>query len=89
MVHLNTNRVTEIDSVSLRLSFEQSAGARGRTNIGNSWPAAAKRHKGWLGSAGPQKIRPRVGTLREWRDVLPELSVLRVAFAEATQIQIF
>ena len=87
--HLNTDGVTEIDSVSLRLSFEQSTAVRGRTNIGNSWPAAAKRHKGWLGSAGPQKIRPRTNGGREWRDVLPELSVLRVAFTEATQIQIF
>ena len=88
VVYLNTDGVTEIDSASLRLSFEQSAAMRGRTNSSNGWPAAAKRIKSWLGSAGTQRIRPRVGTVREWRDVLPPLACLRAAFTEATQIQV-
>lgn len=77
---------TEIDRAALRLSYEQSAGARGRAS--SDWAAVARRLSGWAGPAGISKTRVRAGLGREWRDVLPPLHVLRAAFTAATQVEV-
>lgn len=86
VVYLNDEGDTEIDRTSLRLSYEQSAGARGRS--GSDWPAVAKRLATWAGPAGLQKVRPRVQGARVWHDVFPALPVLREVFSAATHVQV-
>ena len=85
-VYLADDVPTEIDRAALRLSYEQSAGARGRVSV--DWAATARRLSGWVGPAGIGKTRVRNGTRREWHDVLPPLGELRAAFTTATQVQV-
>jgi hypothetical protein len=86
VAQLSEDGETEIDRAHLRLSFEQSAAARGR--VGVDWPGAAKRLRGWCGPEGMRQVRARVGTVRGWRDVLPPLGTLREAFTLATQVEV-
>lgn len=86
VIHLDESGETEIDRAALRLSYEQSAAARGRS--GTNWASVARRLASWAGPGGIKKIRPRAGSAREWRDVLPALCELRAAFTAATQVEV-
>ncbi|MDO8449166.1 MAG: hypothetical protein Q7T10_10225 [Rhodoferax sp.] len=86
VVYLNDAAETEIDRAALRLSYEQSAAAKGRAST--DWASVARRLGGWAGPAGIGKKRVRGVTGREWRDVLPPLPELRAAFTEATQVRV-
>lgn len=86
VVHLDDAAETEIDRAALRLSYEQSAAAKGRAIT--DWGSVARRLSVWAGPAGIGKTRVRVATGREWRDVLPPLGVLRAAFTAVTQVQV-
>ena len=85
-VQLNEDAETQIDRSALRMSYEQSASARGRFT--SDWSAVSKRVKEWAGPGGLRKVRARAGTGREWREILPSLPELRKNFAAATQVQI-
>ena len=86
VTHLDDSAETEIDRVAMRLSYEQSAAGKYRN--GSDWASVAKRLISWAGPAGIRKVRARHGTGREWRDVLPPLPALRVAFTAATQVEV-
>ncbi|MHB8949835.1 MAG: primase-helicase family protein [Rhodoferax sp.] len=86
VIHLDDTTETEIDRAGLRLSYEQSAAARGKAS--SDWATVAKRLVSWAGPAGIGKVRPRTGAGREWRDVLPPLAMLRAAFTAATQVEV-
>lgn len=86
VANLSMDAETEIERAALRLSFEQSAAARGR-NV-QEWAAVSKRVKEWAGPGGLRKVRARIGSDREWREILPPLSQLREMFTAATQVQI-
>jgi hypothetical protein len=86
VVQLDETADTEINRAALRLSYEQSAGARGRAST--DWAAVARRLNSWAGPAGIRKTRVRTGPLREWRDVLPPLPTLRASFTAATQVEV-
>ncbi len=86
VVFLEEAAETEIDRAALRLSYEQSAGARGR--VSSDWASVARRINAWAGAAGIGKTRVRTSAGREWRDVLPALPELRAAFTTATQVQV-
>lgn len=85
LVQLADDTETEIDRLALRLSYEQSAAARGRASAG--WPSVARRIKGWVGPSGIRSIRVRNGTGRERLDVFPPLPDMRRAFTAATHVQ--
>ncbi len=76
---------TEVDRAALRLSYEQSAA--GRTRAHTEWPAIARKLNDWAGAEGVRKVRARTDGGREYRDVFPALSELRVAFTTATNIK--
>jgi hypothetical protein len=86
VTYLDEAGETEIDRFGLRLSYEQSAAARGRAST--DWAAVSKRLNVWAGDAGIRKIKTRAAGKREWREVLPSLPVLRAAFTAATQVQV-
>lgn len=86
VTNLSMDSETEIERATLRLSYEQSAAARGR-NV-QEWAAVSKRVKEWAGPGGLRKVRARIGSDREWREILPPLSQLREMFTAATQVQI-
>lgn len=86
VLFLDDEADTEIVRDGLRMSYEQSAGARGRSAA--DWPAVAKRLVIWAGPGGLQKVRPRVEGARVWHDVFPPLPVLREAFAKATGVRV-
>lgn len=86
VMHLNPEGDTEIDRASLRQSYEQSAGARGRS--GSDWSVTSKRLNAWAGAGGMRKVRARTDTGRAWLEVLPPLPVLREAFTQATSVQV-
>ena len=83
---MNPEGDTEIDRASLRQSYEQSAGARGRG--GSDWSVTSKRLNAWAGAGGMRKVRARTDTGRAWLEVLPPLPVLREAFTQATSVQV-
>jgi hypothetical protein len=86
-LHLNDDTDTEVNSMTLRLSFEQSAAARGRNTA--EWAAVSRRLHGWVGPDGIRKVRARTGVgVRERFDVLPPLTTLRKEFSAATQVRV-
>ena len=84
VTYLDDTGETEIDRSGLRLSYEQSAAARGRAST--DWAAVSKRLIVWAGEGGIRKTKVRTGAGREWREVLPSLHVLRAAFTASTQV---
>jgi hypothetical protein len=86
VTYLDDAGETEIDRAGLRLSYEQSAAARGRAST--DWAAVSKRLVSWAGDGGIRKTRVRAGAGREWRDVLPSLQALRAAFTASTQVEV-
>jgi hypothetical protein len=86
VTYLDDAGETEIDRAGLRLSYEQSAAARGRAST--DWAAVSKRLIVWAGDAGIRKTKVRTGSGREWRDVLPPLQALRAAFTASTQVAV-
>jgi Family of unknown function (DUF5906) len=86
VTYLDDTGETEIDRSGLRLSYEQSAAARGRAST--DWAAVSKRLIVWAGEGGIRKTRVRAANGREWRDVLPSLQTLRAAFTASTQVEV-
>jgi len=86
VVQLADDAETEMDRSALRLSYEQSAAARGRAST--DWAAVSKRLNEWAGPGGIRTARVRVGVNRERRDVLPPLPALRAHFTAITQVQV-
>lgn len=86
VTYLDDAGENEIDRSALRLSYEQSAAARGRAST--DWAAVSKRLIVWAGDAGIRKTRVRAANGREWRDVLPSLLALRAAFTASTQVEV-
>jgi hypothetical protein len=86
VTYLDDAAETEIDRLGLRLSYEQSAAARGRTRT--DWAAVSKRLVGWAGDAGIRKTKVRADGGRAWREVLPSLQTLRAAFTASTQVEV-
>lgn len=84
VVYLGTE-AAEIDRAGLRLSYEQSAAARGRA--ASDWAAVARKLMEWSGPGGITKTRKRTTTGREWVEVLAPLSALRDSFTEKTQVR--
>jgi hypothetical protein len=81
-VNLSEAVETEIDGHALRLSYEQSAAARGKNAVG--WSAAAKQLKSW---SDYRRDRPRSELGRTWRCFFTTLPALRTAFTRATRVQ--
>lgn len=86
VARLHEQEETEIDRAGFRLSYEQSAAARGRA--ATDWAAVSRRVKVWAGMGGLRKTRARVGNDREWREVLAPLPQLRAAFAKETGVHV-
>jgi hypothetical protein len=84
--YLSETEETEIDRATLRMSYQQSAVARGRAST--DWSAVSKRLNVWAGEAGIRRTRVRSEIGREWHDVLPPLQVLRAAFKASTQVEV-
>lgn len=84
--HLDDAAETEIDRSYLRLSYEQSAAAKGRAS--SDWAAVSKRLLTWAGAAGIRTVQQRTAVGRIRVDVLPPLPALRTAFTEATRVQV-
>lgn len=86
-VFISEDSETEVDRAGLRLSFEQSAAARGRAGI--EWPGVARKLLAWSGQGTWRKVRPRTTDgSREWKEVIPPLTKLREAFRLATGIEV-
>ncbi len=83
---LNDDSDTEVDRTALRLSYEQSAGARGR--LAGDWSAVSKRVRTWAGEEGLRSVRVRTGASRAYRESLAALPLLRAAFSAATGVGI-
>jgi hypothetical protein len=86
VTYLDDAGETEIDRAGLRLSYEQSAAARGRAST--DWAAVSKRLIVWAGEAGIRKSKVRTEGGRAWRDTLPPLQTLRAAFTASTQVEV-
>lgn len=84
-IELREDTETEIERAGLRMSFEQSASARGRAG---DWAATARKVAAWAGPAGLRKQRVRTASGREYREVLAPLPALRDAFTAATQVAV-
>lgn len=83
---LSDDSDTEVDRAALRLSYEQSAGARGR--LAGDWSAVSKRVRTWAGEEGMRSARVRTGASRAYRESLSALPLLRAAFSAATGVSI-
>ena len=83
IVELELNKPTAVERSALRLSFEQSAGARGRHTL--DWAVVSKRIRHWC---QPQQIIESRGTsLNRKRirvDILPSLADMQSSFTEMT-----
>lgn len=84
---LRETEETEIDRSALRMSYEQSAAGKYRN--GFDWSSVSRRLGEWAGPNGikKKKVQGRNGAIREWREVLPPLPVLRSAFTAATKVE--
>lgn len=86
VVDLEVAKSTSVDRSGLRLSYEQSAGARGKHFI--AWDVVAKRLRGWCKPHEVRESRKAVKhgpRIRE--DVFPTLTDLQDAFTEATGLK--
>jgi Family of unknown function (DUF5906) len=80
-VELEPDTTTSVERAGLRLSYEQSAGARGKPPV--AWGVVAKRLRGWCQPHGIKESRrlgPNGHRFRE--DVLPSLTEMQQAFTE-------
>jgi hypothetical protein len=84
-LELHEDAETQVSREVLRMSYEQSAGARGRA--ATDWATAARKLKAWYGDEW-RKVRGTCsgGGGREYRDVLPDLRRLRARFAVAVGV---
>jgi hypothetical protein len=82
-VELEPDTTTSVERAGLRLSYEQSAGARGKPPV--AWGVVAKRLRGWCQPHGikeSRRLAPNGDRFRE--DVLPLLTEMQEAFTEQT-----
>lgn len=86
VIQLNEDTATEVARTSLRLSYERSAGSRGRDDA--MWPQVQKRINSWAGGRVGKVRRTWQGVPNVWVDVFPPLAELRAAFTAFTQVQV-
>ena len=86
LVELNTDQSTYVERSALKLSFEQSAGARGRHTL--AWAVVSKRIRQWC---KPHEItesrKTTVNRQRLREDVLPPLADMQSSFTEQTGLE--
>ena len=86
LVEIEPDKTTSIERTGLRLSYEQSAGVRGKPSV--AWDVVAKRLRSWCqpyGITESRKIAPNGQRFRE--DVLPSLTEMQEAFTEQTGLK--
>jgi hypothetical protein len=86
VVELAPDTVTSVERSALRLSYEQSAGVRGRISV--AWDVVAKRLRVWCQPhviTESRKVTPNGQRFRE--DVLPSLTEMQEAFTEQTGLK--
>ena len=86
VVELEPDTVTGVERSALRLSYEQSAGVRGKLPV--AWDVVAKRLRNWCQPHGVKECRRKTlngGRFRE--DVLPSLTEMQQAFTEQTGLK--
>ena len=83
VVDFESDKSTSVDRSGLRLSYEQSAGVRGKHSV--AWDVVAKRLRHWC---KPHEIKESRKTVpygpRMREDIFPSLAELQDAFTEAT-----
>jgi hypothetical protein len=86
IVELESNKPTAVDRSVLRLSYEQSAGVRGRYSL--AWDVIAKRIRHWC---QPYEItesrRTSLNRKRIREDILPSLADMQSSFTEQTGLK--
>jgi hypothetical protein len=86
IVELESNKPTAVDRSVLRLSYEQSAGVRGRYSL--AWDVIAKRIRNWC---QPNEItesrRTSLNRKRIREDILPSLADMQSSFTEQTGLK--
>ncbi len=86
VVELEPDTVTSVERSALRLSYEQSAGVRGRHAV--AWDVVAKRLRGWCQPHGIAESRTKaINGQRVRQDVLPPLTEMQIAFTEQTGLK--
>jgi len=86
VVELESGKATSVERSALRLSYEQSAGVRGKLPV--AWDVVAKRLRRWCqphGITESRKAGPNGDRFRE--DVLPSLTEMQKAFTEQTGLK--
>ncbi len=83
VTELEPDTVTGVERSALRLSYEQSAGVRGRHSV--AWDVVAKRLRSWC---APNEIKESRTTAingqRVRHDILPPLNEMQLGFTEKT-----
>jgi hypothetical protein len=86
IVELESNKPTAVERSALRLSYEQSAGVRGRYSL--AWDVVAKRIRHWC---QPHEItesrRTSLNRKRIREDILPSLGDMQSSFSEQTGLK--
>jgi hypothetical protein len=86
VIEIEPDTITSVERSGLRLSYEQSAGVRGKHSV--AWDVVAKRLRRWC---EPHEIKEsRTKTIsghRVRQDVLPPLTEMQKAFTEQTGLK--
>jgi len=86
VIEIESDTITSVERSALRLSYEQSAGVRGKHSV--AWDVVAKRLRSWC---EPHEIKEsRTKTIngdRVRQDVLPTLIEMQKAFTEQTGLK--
>lgn len=86
VVELESHRATSVERSALRLSYEQSAGVRGKLPV--AWAVVAKRLRSWCQPHGMTESRKATPSGQRFReDSLPSLTELQQAFTEQTGLK--
>lgn len=86
VVELESHRATSVERSALRLSYEQSAGVRGKLPV--AWAVVAKRLRSWCQPHGMTESRKATPSGQRFReDALPSLTELQQAFTEQTGLK--
>jgi len=87
VVEIEPDKITSVERSALRLSYEQSAGVRGKHSV--AWDVVAKRLRRWC---EPHEIKEsRTKTIngeRVRKDVLPPLTEMQKAFTKQTGLKL-
>lgn len=86
VVELESDTTTGVERSALRLSYEQSAGARGKHSV--AWDVVAKRLRNWCQPHGIKECRRKtLNGQRPREDVLPPLTEMQDAFTAQTGLK--